>query len=124
MLLLTGFEPFGKRDLNPSWEIARRLDGATVGGVRVAARCLPVEWEQSWSALLRAIEETRPRWVLMLGQAARRSHMSVETQGRNACDPRPDNAGRLPETELIEVGGPDDLASTLPIESIVNNIKS
>ena len=30
-VLLTGFEPFGGDAVNPSWEIARRLDGWEVG---------------------------------------------------------------------------------------------
>jgi pyroglutamyl-peptidase len=124
MLLLTGFEPFGKWDVNPSWEVARALDGLTIEGVPVVAKCLPVDWESAWPALLRAIEETHPRWALMLGQAARRPHISVETHGRNIYEPQPDNAGRLPESELIEAGGPGDLASTLPVENIVNNIRS
>jgi pyroglutamyl-peptidase len=124
MLLLTGFEPFGKWGANPSWDVARALDGLTIAGVRVAARRLPVDWERSWPALLRAIEETHPRWVLMLGQAARRSHISVEACGRNTSVQRPDNAGRLPDSELIEAGGPGDLASTLPVESIVDSISS
>ena len=31
-ILLTGFEPLGGDVVNPSWEIARALDGAVVGG--------------------------------------------------------------------------------------------
>lgn len=123
MLLLTGFEPFDKWDTNPSWEIAQALDGATLNGVDVVARRLPVDWENSWPALLQAIEETRPRWILMLGQASIRPHLSVEARGRNTCVPRPDNGGRLPASELIEAGGPSDLTSTLPVEPIAAAIR-
>ncbi|MBP8228783.1 MAG: pyroglutamyl-peptidase I, partial [Xylophilus sp.] len=38
-ILLTGFEPFGGDVVNPSWEIARTLDGTTVAGAQVVA-CL------------------------------------------------------------------------------------
>jgi len=46
-LLLTGFEPFLDVQLNPSGEVARRLDGATLGassgrGLVVSSRVLPV----------------------------------------------------------------------------------
>jgi pyroglutamyl-peptidase len=122
MLLLTGFEPFDKWEANPSWEVARALDGLTIGGVRVAARRLPVDWERSWPALLEAIEETHPRWVLMLGQGGT-SFISVETRGLNTCVPRPDNAGRLPNAEMIEAGGLGELAATLPVGSIVESIR-
>src|SRR4051812_13960010 len=73
VVLLTGFEPFDGRGLDPSWEAARALDGEGVGGLKVVARQLPVDWERAWPMLLTAIEETGPRWVLMLGEAARRS---------------------------------------------------
>ncbi|MDG1051032.1 MAG: hypothetical protein P8M11_12155 [Planctomycetota bacterium] len=46
-LLLTGFEPFLDVQLNPSGEVAQRLDGATLGassgrGLVVSSRVLPV----------------------------------------------------------------------------------
>jgi pyroglutamyl-peptidase len=40
--LVTGFEPYGGRRRNPAGEIAERLDGAEIGGVRVVGRNLPV----------------------------------------------------------------------------------
>src|SRR5947209_8196738 len=123
MFLLTAFEPFDKWDTNPSWEIARALDRQTLAGIQVTARRLPVDWETSWPALHRAIEETHPRWVLMLGQAGSRPQISVETRGLNICAPRPDNRGRLPSDPLIETGGPNDLAATLPVDAIIAAIR-
>jgi len=34
ILILTGFEPFRGERINPSWEIARRLDGDVIGDCR------------------------------------------------------------------------------------------
>ena len=34
-ILLTGFEPFGGEVINPSWEVARGLDGERIAGARV-----------------------------------------------------------------------------------------
>src|SRR3954466_6715477 len=93
-LLLTGFEPFDKWDTNPSWEIAQALNGRTIGGVKVTARLLPVEWERSWPALQAAIDEAHSRWVLMLGLAGKRPHISIESVAHNVCDDKPDNTGK------------------------------
>ena len=35
--LLTGFEPYGGRGVNPATEVVTRLDGAEIEGARVAA---------------------------------------------------------------------------------------
>ena len=40
-ILLTGFEPFGGETVNPSWEIARALDGWVCEGRTVRAARLP-----------------------------------------------------------------------------------
>jgi len=122
-LLLTGFEPFGKWAVNPSWEIARALDGQEISGLQVVARRLPVDWERSWPELLEAIEKTRPRWVLMLGQAARRSLISVESRGCNRCNGKPDNAGNASSATTVDEDGPEEFAVTLPVAEMVAQIK-
>ncbi len=123
-LLLTGFEPFGKWSINPSWEIARALDNKPLGELYVVSRQLPVDWQQAWPALRAAIEQTRPQWVLMLGQAALRPHISVESGACNLCDNRLDNSGWSPDSPHIDANGPDKLPSTLPVETIAARIKS
>ena len=40
-VLLTGIEPFDGETINPSWEAARRLDGAVIGGATVARASCP-----------------------------------------------------------------------------------
>ena len=123
-LLLTGFEPFGKWEVNPSWEVARRLDDETVAGLRVEGRRLPVNWEGTWQALKDYIEEVRPDAILMLGLANTRACISVESQGLNKCGPTPDNAGNQPPGSLIDEAGEEALASTLPVGQIVKSIEA
>ncbi|HEX8218586.1 MAG TPA: pyroglutamyl-peptidase I [Chloroflexia bacterium] len=123
-LLLTGFEPFGKWPVNPSWEVARRLDDETVGGLRVVGRRLPVDWEGTWRALKDYIEEVRPDAILMLGLANKRAYISVESRGLNKCGETPDNAGNQPPGPLIDEGGEEAIASTLPVEQIVTSIET
>ncbi len=41
-ILLTGFEPFDGESVNPSWQVARSLQGETIAGARVHSPSLPL----------------------------------------------------------------------------------
>ena len=45
--LLTGFEPYGGRDVNPASEVVRALDGRSAGRVAVIGRKLPVSYQRA-----------------------------------------------------------------------------
>ncbi|MCL7418265.1 MAG: pyrrolidone-carboxylate peptidase, partial [Halalkalicoccus sp.] len=66
-VLLTGYEPFGEHDTNPSERLATRFDGKTVDGMEVVGRVLPVEFDRVEGELLDAIEEVDPDLVLSMG---------------------------------------------------------
>ncbi len=123
-LLLTGFEPFGKWEVNPSSEVARRLDDETVAGLRVEGRRLPVSWEGTWQALKDYIDEVNPDAILMLGLANKRPYISIESQGLNKCGQTPDNAGQQAPAAFIEEQGDDAISSTLPVAEIVKSIEA
>jgi pyroglutamyl-peptidase len=119
-LLLTGFEPFGGDTINPSWEVARALDGELVDGARVVAVQLPCVFGQALDVLAAALDTHRPRIVLSLGLAANRSVLSVERVGINVDDARiPDNAGAQPIDQPAVPGAPAAYFATLPIKAIV-----
>ncbi len=122
-LLLTGFEPFDKWEVNPSWEVARRLDDESIGGLRVQGRRLPVSWESTWQALKDYIDEVNPDAILMLGLAGRRDYIAVESQGLNMCKPMPDNEGKQPPSVHIDERGDEAMGSTLPVAEIVQSIQ-
>lgn len=122
-MLLTGFEPFGKWDVNPSWEVARRLDDESIGGVRVEGRRLPVSWEGTWQALKGYIDEVNPDAILMLGLAGRRDYIAVESRGLNTCKLMADNEGKQPPSGFIVEEGEETVSSTLPVEEIVKSIE-
>lgn len=68
-VLITGFEPFGGEQINPSWEVVSRLDNAIIRGCRVVARQLPCVFGESLSVLNAAIDALSPALVLAVGQA-------------------------------------------------------
>ena len=124
-ILLMGFEPFGGQSINPSWEVARTLQGAVVAGAQVAAVQLPCVFAQALPALQLALAQQRPDIVLALGQAEGRCDFSVERVAINVQDARiPDNAGAQPIDVPVIDGGPVAYFSTLPIKSLVAGLKA
>lgn len=119
-ILLTGFEPFGGDDHNPSWAVAHSLQGARVGSARIEARRLPCAFGAAHSAMNRALAELRPQLVLALGLASGRSGLSLERVAINVDDARiPDNASAQPVDQPVVPGGPAAYFTTLPIKAMV-----
>ncbi|NHK98077.1 pyroglutamyl-peptidase I [Rubrivivax benzoatilyticus] len=120
VLMVTGFEPFGGEDLNPSWEVCAALDGLQIGGARVVARRLPCAFGAALQALDEALALHAPALVLCLGQAAGRADFSVERVAINVDDARiPDNLGACPVDVPVLPGGPAAYFATLPIKAMV-----
>lgn len=117
--LVTGFEPFAGLDRNPSAEVARRLDGRTVGGSRVIARMLPVSLATYRARLAAAIDEVRPGLVIALGLAQGAASVRVERVGINLLDfDIADNDGLVAADRPVEEGGPQARLSTIPVTAI------
>ena len=108
-LLLTGFEPFGTHQVNPSQLIAERLGGVV----------LPVSMQRTLGELERAIDRHEPAIVVGLGLAGLRTQIAVERVAINVLDFEiPDNDGVLVEGEPIDPQGAPAWFSTLPIKAI------
>jgi pyroglutamyl-peptidase len=123
-ILLTGFEPFAGDTINPSWQVAKALDGRQFSGAggetaRVSACCLPCAFGASLQALNQAFDATRPRLVIGLGLAGGRSEIALERIAINLDDARiPDNAGAQPIDVAVIDGAPAAYFSSLPIKAI------
>lgn len=118
-ILLTGFEPFDGETVNPSWLVARTLDGERIEGHVVQAVQLHCVFGAALQGLDQALRRHRPRLVLALGQASR-PRVGVERVAINVDDARiPDNAGASPVDCSIVAGGPAAYFSSLPIKAIV-----
>jgi pyroglutamyl-peptidase len=124
-ILITGFEPFGGETLNPSWEVAKQLDGLMVSGAALAVVQLPCVFSKSLRLLSQAIELHQPNMVLSLGQADGRSDFSIERVAINVCDARiPDNEGAQPIDEPVVAHGPAAYFSSLPIKKMASALKA
>lgn len=123
-VLLTGYEPFGEHDENPSQEVATDLNGQTVAGHEVVGRVLPVEYDVAGKRIVELIEEYDPDVVVSTGLAGGRSSVCLGRVGINVndCVTVPDNAGVEPHNEPIKEDGNDAYFSTLPVVDIVESL--
>jgi pyroglutamyl-peptidase len=124
-ILLTGFEPFERDTLNPSWEVARALNGSLCGAATVRAVQLPCVFGRAVEQLEQALHQWQPQLVLALGLAGGRSEVTLERVAINVDDARiADNAGQQPIDTQVVQGGPSAYISTLPIKAIVRDLRA
>lgn len=125
IFLLTGFEPFGSSDINPSEQVARALDGWVVGDYTVSSAILPVDAERGPRCLLQAIRERKPAAVLCLGEAGSQAVVAVERLAVNLLDFRiSDNSGNQITDQSVAADGPAAYFSTLPVRAMVEAIRA
>lgn len=124
-ILLTGFEPFDRDTVNPSWEVARALDGWACEGATVQALKMPCVFGDALAALDAALAAgPAPVLAVGLGLAGGRTEVTPERVAINVDDARiPDNAGRQPVDAAVEARGPAAYFSTLPIKAIVHALR-
>lgn len=123
-MLLTGFEPYGGHAINPSSEVVRVLDGATIAGTRVTTRILPVVYKEMPERLRALIDETSPSAMICLGLDPGEWAVRLERVAANALDFEiADNAGDILQGP-IAAGGADVLHSTLPLDEIETRLRA
>lgn len=124
-VLVTGFEPFGGATENPSEQIARRLHGWQLEGHDVVGAVLPCAFHAALRELRRLIKQHDPVLVICLGQAGGRVAITPERVAINLDDARiADNRGAQPSDRPIVRGGPTAYWSTLPVNAIVQQLRT
>lgn len=120
-VLITGYEPFGDHQTNPSATIAKRLDGRTITDHDLVGRVLPVEYDRASEEIAGLIDEHHPSVVLSTGLAPETTCVQVERVGINIndCMGVPDNDDAEPRNEAI-VDGPDAYFASLPVPAVVS----
>lgn len=116
VVLMSGYEPFGGYDTNPSWDALVPLSEQIVGGLDVRVLELPVEWDVAWEVLEPEIARLSPDVVLATGMAGTQA-IRFEVQGVNVEEGE-DNAGVTRNGEPVVEGGPDVLQTPLPLDDL------
>ena len=121
-ILVTGFEPFGGEDRNPSAEVVEKLPDK-ISGAEIIKLIIPVVREKSSTEIKKAVEKFSPDMILSIGQAGGRSDISVERMSVNLDDYRiPDNEGNQPVEEPVVSDGLDGYFCTVPVKQMVKAI--
>ncbi|MCV0427806.1 MAG: pyroglutamyl-peptidase I [Roseibium sp.] len=118
-ILLTGFEAFGNTPVNPAEQVARRLDGESIDGVRIVSRIIPNTFFVCIETVKEALNETGAEDVVMMGEFGGRATITVERIAQNYNDSTryglKDNAGVTLQGEPTAPDGPYAYESTLPM---------
>ncbi len=121
-LLITGFEPFGGEEINPSWEAVTRLPMA-INGYELTKLLIPVVFGESADTLIKTADEIGADAVLCIGQAGGRNAVTPELVAINLRNASiPDNSGNQPKDEPIIAGGETAYFSTLPVRKMADAI--
>jgi len=118
-LLVAGFGAFPGQRINPAQQavaaLARRRAAFALADIALHCAILPSEHAELSPRLSRLFAETAPDAVLLLGVAARRRALCVETRARNRVTLlRPDAARQIPWSRAIVHGAPDDFMTPAP----------
>ncbi len=114
-MLVTGFQCYGGRSLNPAEELVKALDGSVIAGERVRGIGMPVDYRRLGPSIAAAIEEARPRAVIAFGLWPAESVIRLERVAVNIADFEiGDNQGLVAREPVVE-GGPPAYLSTLPL---------
>lgn len=123
-VLVTGFEPFGGENINPAYEVVRRLK-ETIAGAEIIKLQVPTAFNESITHTTNKIKEENPDFVLSIGQAGGRFGISVERVAININDARiPDNLNQQPIDTKIDENGENAYFASIPIKTIVQAIKA
>src|SRR5437763_7319903 len=118
-ILVTGFEPYGGRRINPAAEVARALDGTVVDGFAVIGAILPVSQRGLGERLEALLAELAPAIVISLGLAPGEPMIRLERFGLNLLDFEiPDNDGIRLADAPIEANGSTAVRASLPLRAI------
>lgn len=126
-VVVSGFEPFGGDETNPSWDTAQALAarGRELVSDDVVAVRLPVTFDGAWPALEAAVRDHAPAVVVALGLAGGSRGIRLERVAIDVVDARiPDNAGVAPVDEPVVADGPAAYWSGLPLKGALAALRA
>jgi pyroglutamyl-peptidase len=124
-IVVTGFEPYGGRRINPAAEVAKALDGEAIDGFPVVGAILPVSQRSLRERLEELLSELRPSIVISLGLAPGEPMIRLERFGLNLLDFEiADNDGARLADAPIEVNGTTGVRASLPLRAIERGLLS
>ena len=122
-ILVTGFDPFGGEPINPAYEAVKLLP-KNIKGAEIITTEIPTIFSKGAEEVEKAIIEHSPDAVVCIGQAGGRSCISIEKVAINLREASiSDNSGNKIVDEKIKDDGENAYFSTLPVKSMVQNVR-
>ena len=105
-VIVTGFEPFGDYEFNPTQDSAEYFDGREIGEFEVKGLVLPCVYRGAFDILKETIEEIDPVTIVSTGLSSSVQGIRVETVGRNIMHSKyADAKGYYPDhLQIVEEG--------------------
>ncbi len=123
-LLITGFDPFGGENINPSWEAVKLLPDK-IGDFEITKLQIPTVFGKAAKEVIDAAEELKPDVIICTGQAGGRTAITPEVIGINLREARiADNEGNMPQNEPVITDAPAAYFATLPVRAMVAAINA
>jgi len=121
--LLTGFEPYGGRGVNPSGDVAKSFDGAQIKGYEVVGKTIPVSFKSIQKRIEALIKDCHPAAVISMGLWPGEPMIRLERFAVNLTDFEiPDNDGLYLDGGNINDRGQVALRATLPLREISESL--
>ncbi|MCI6256469.1 MAG: pyroglutamyl-peptidase I [Clostridiales bacterium] len=124
VVLIIGSAPFGGDPINPTYELAKLLNGTEYKGYVFRSASFPVSRKLCMPAVEAEIEKWNPSIVIGVGLADNRAMVCMERVALNVADfPIPDNEDYMALNETLDEEGPAAYFSTLPIRACVKALR-
>jgi pyroglutamyl-peptidase len=122
-IVLTGFEPFGGSDINPSILACREVSKRRFDGYTIVVHEIPLRFNEISDILENILDQEQPQIVICTGQSPR-SVISLERIAINVADVSKSayNCGAKPKDTILNKNGADGYFSTLPIREIFEEL--
>lgn len=127
-ILITGFGPFPGTSDNPSSYLAKTIAKTPLtkqlADVEISSEVLPTDWQKITPALNTAFDKYRPDIALHLGYAQTSPGFQLETTAYNQTCNNEDVAGVAGSCHPICTNSPAQLATTLPLNKLANQLSA
>lgn len=120
-VLLCGFEPFGEREVNNAWEVAKQFKGLE----EIKVLKIPVSFQNAHEIVIEEINSNQYDSIIMLGETSfTLDNVRLERLAINYKDSvKPDNDGIFADDEEIISMAPKAYFTSFPVKRICENIK-
>lgn len=125
-ILVTGFEPFGTYETNPTNELSKHINNLKefkINNIKLKAVTLPVTYYASWKKLEDELRMFSADYIISFGYAPGSQHVRLESTAKNHDRGYRDNQNKKHLGKII-ADGPDFYSSELPISNIEKQLKS